>query len=278
MNFSTIINDPLKPVLSMDQLNKLRGNRVDRGLIKDPWKRGFALFAAVSFLCPAVDAQENCPVEVKFLLSSATDAAIASFGFRNKDTGRVYFFDTESLDLLAQGVILRVRKGANNDLTVKVRRPEGKQGIDDSRLRGRFPCEIDRTQAGATVSYAVRRPYDANNLPEFGSGIHGLLSASQYELLHAARISVDWARVMRIASISLTKWETPAGSRSGKAVLELWEWPEGKLLEVSAKARSAAGVSRYAELEQLLKAKGLSLSANQDSKTSVVLEALARAR
>jgi len=236
----------------------------------------FALIAAIlMFPGPAAQAQEKCPVEVKFLLSTATSTAIASFGFEKETRGRVYFFDTDSLDLLAQGVIVRVRQGANNDVTVKVRRPQGDRGVDDSGLRGRFPCEIDRTRAGALISYAVRRQFKANRLPVSGSDIHDLLSASQNELLHDSQVSVDWARVTRIANISLTKWGTPAESASGKLALELWEWPAGQLLEVSAKASGVAAASRYAELEQLLRAKGLSLSANQDVKTRVVLETLA---
>jgi hypothetical protein len=234
-----------------------------------------ALIASMlMFPGPAAQAQEKCPMEVKFLLSTPAETAVASFGFKKETPGRVYFFDTDSLDLLQQGVIVRLRQGANNDLTVKVRRPQSGQGVD-SRLRGRFPCEIDRTRAGAMISYSVRRPYKTNNLPVIGSGIHDALSASQDELLRDSRVSIDWVRVKRIADISLTKWETPAESASGKLALELWEWPAGKLLEISAKASHAAGASKYAELEQRLRAKDLSLSANQDVKTSVVLETLA---
>jgi CYTH domain len=239
-------------------------------------KRSFALIAAIfMFPGPAAQAQEKCPVEVKFLLSSATDTAIASLGFKKETSGRVYFFDTDSLDLLKQGAIVRVRQGANNDLTVKVRRPQGDRGVEDSGLRGRFPCEIDRIRAGAMISYAERRQYKTNNLPLSGSDIHDLLSPSQNELLHDSQVSVDWTQVKRIADISLTKWETPAEAVSGKLALELWEWPAGRLLEVSAKASHAAAASKYAELEQLLRAKDLSLSANQDVKTSVVLQTLA---
>jgi hypothetical protein len=245
--------------------------------MKIDWKPAVASIAAIlMFPGTAAHAQERCPVEVKFLLASpATGSAIASLGFENKTTGRVYFFDTESLELLKQGVIVRVRQGANNDLTVKVRRPRGDRGVDDSGLRGRFPCEIDRTRAGALVSYAVPRQYKTNNLPVSGGDIHALLSASQNELLHDSQVSVDWAQVKRIADIGLTKWETPADRSSGKLALELWEWPAGKLLEVSAKASHAAQDSKYAELEQLLMAKDLSLSADQDVKTSVALRTLA---
>ncbi len=236
----------------------------------------FALIAAIlMFPGPAAQAQEKCPVEVKFLLSAATETAIASLGFQKESRGRVYFFDTDSLELLKQGVIVRVRQGASHDVTVKVRRPQGDRGVEDAGLRGRFPCEIDRTPAGALISYAVRRQYKSDKLPVSGSDIHDLLSASQNELLHDSQVAVDWARVTRIADISMTQWETPAESASGKLALELWEWPAGQLLEVSAKASGVTAASRYAELEQLLRAKGLSLSANQDVKTRVVLQTLA---
>jgi hypothetical protein len=261
----------------MHQLNGFRTSHRGRGLMKSRWKRTVALIAAILVFGPGARAQDKCPVEVKFLLSSpATETAVASLGFNGKTTGRVYFFDTDSLDLLAQGVIVRVRRGANNDLTVKVRRPEGKQGVDNSQLRGRFPCETDRTRAGAIVSYAVRQQFKTRKVPEFGNDVRDLLSASQYQLLNDARVSIDWASVKRIADIGLTKWETPAESPSGKLALELWEWPAGKILEVSAKASYAAGASRYAELEQLMKVKELSLSADQDTKTSVALRTIAR--
>ena len=42
-----------------------------------------------------------------------------------------------------QGVIVRVRQGANNDLTVKVRLPKDDPKADSSRLYERFPCEIE---------------------------------------------------------------------------------------------------------------------------------------
>lgn len=50
---------------------------------------------------------------------------------------------------------------------------------------------------------------------------------------------------------------------------------QGKILELSAKVGSDAEASKYAELERLVKMKNLSLSASQDTKTSMVLETLA---
>src|SRR5580692_8056903 len=154
----------------MNQLIRFRTSHRGRRLMNNGVKPAFALIATVLFLCPALRAQDKCPVEVKFLLSSpAPETAIASFRFGGKAAGRVYFFDTDSLDLLAQGVVVRVRQGANNDLTVKVRRPDGKQGGESPQLHGRFPCEIDRTPGGAVVTYTVRRRYKTDKVPTIGS-------------------------------------------------------------------------------------------------------------
>jgi hypothetical protein len=240
-------------------------------------KRVFGLVVILLFLDP-VRAHENCPVEVKLILASpAPQPVIAALGFEKKGTeGLVYFFDTESLDLLRQGVIMRIRQGANNDLTVKLRLPKGNPADDRSQLREQFPCEIDRTRAAAYTSYSVGRQLESAKLPQTGTDVHGLLSASQLKLLTEARVSIDWSRVIRIANIKLTKWQTQAQSPHGKLALELWEWPGGKTLELSAKAPPAHDVSRYAELEALMKMNGLPLNANQDTKTTSVLEALTR--
>jgi hypothetical protein len=260
----------------MSQCNRLRANTGCPRLAKKNLKRVFALIWAILFLAPALHAEEKCPVEIKLLLSPpTTQTVIASLGFENETMARVYLFDTDALDLSKQGVIIRVRQGAKNDLTVKVRLPKGSQQVDNPRLRERFPCEIDRTQAGANTSYAVARKYKATKVPQIGNDIYSLLSASQIKLLHEAQVSIDWARVMRIANINSTTWETTAQSPSGKLALELWEWSAGKILELSAKVESDAEASKYAQLEQLVKMKNLSLSASQDTKTSMVLETVA---
>jgi hypothetical protein len=234
------------------------------------WEFGF--IGSLLFLS-AVHAEESCPVEVKLLLSApAPQSVVTALGFKKTTAGLVYFFDTESLDLLMQGVIVRIRQGANNDLTVKVRLSRPSE--DRARLLEQFPCEIDRTPAEADTSYAVGRPYGVTKVPDSGTDVFNLLSASQKQLLTVAGVSIDWVRVGRIASIHATKWHTGAQSPYGKLALELWEWPAGKILEISAKAPPASDESRYKQLAQLLERNGLSLNANQDTKTTTVLKTL----
>jgi hypothetical protein len=234
----------------------------------------FGLIGSLLFL-GAVHAQEPCPVEVKLLLSApAPQSVITALGFKTMTAGLVYFFDTESLDLLTQGVIVRIRQGGSSDLTVKVRLPKGRSSEDRAQLLEQFPCEIDRTRAEADTSYAVGRPYRAARVPESGMDVFNLLSASQKNLLKVAGVSIDWVRVGRIASIQSTKWQTGAQSPYGKLALELWEWPAGKILEISAKAPPASDESRYKQLAQLVEMNGLSLNADQDTKTTTVLKTL----
>jgi CYTH domain-containing protein len=246
---------------------------------KNDWKRVFAFICALQFLSPALQAEETCPVEVKLLLSPATiQTVIASLSFEKETATRVYFFDTDALDLLKQGVIVRVRQGADNDLTVKVRVPDSLQ-VDTSRLREHFPCEIDRTGAGENTSYAVRRKYKTLHVPEMGKDISSLLNPSQERLLREAGVAIDWARVMQIATIKSTKWETTAQPPFRKLALELWEWSAGNILEISTQVSADVGPAKYAELQQMANMKGLSLSAEQGTKTRAVLETLtARAR
>src|SRR6266436_6092060 len=120
-----------------------------------------------------------------------------------------------------QGVIVRVRQGGDNDLTVKVRVPEDNKQVDTSRLREQFQCEIDRTGAGENTSFSVGRKYKPGQIPEIGADILSVLSAPQKRLLQEARASIDWAQVRRISDIKSTKWETAGQPPFRKLALEL---------------------------------------------------------
>jgi hypothetical protein len=187
----------------------------------------------------------------------------------------VYLFDTDALDLLTQGVILRIREGAKNDLTVKVRLPHETHTPEGSGLSEQFPCEVDRTRSEASTSYAVAQKYEVTNVPTNGQHVYKRLNASQTHLLQETQVSIDWSRVKRIASINSTRWKTTSQSPSGGLALELWEWSAGKVLELSAKVEPEAETAKLADLEALLKTNNLPLSTSQDTKTRMVLETLA---
>jgi hypothetical protein len=223
-------------------------------------------------------AQDGCNVEIKLLLAPAeTQAAIASLGLKKEAAGHVYFFDTSALDLLSQGAIVRLRQGADNDLTIKLRPPAGTKPFVHPAVGEDSKCEVDLIGGERNPSYSVRKKYVASRVPETGTDVLHLLSAEQEKLLREARISIDWTRVKRISDIQSTDWQTKAQPHFSKLTLELWEWSGGRILELSTKAGPDAGPSSYAKLQQLVNAKGLSQNATQRAKTGMVLETLAHA-
>jgi hypothetical protein len=77
--------------------------------------------------------------------------------------------------------------------------------------------------------------------------------------------------VRRVADIQSASWIARAQAPLKEFSMELWDWPSGRILEVSSKAASDAGRAAYTELESLVKKKGLALSAVQQSKTATAL-------
>jgi hypothetical protein len=228
---------------------------------------------AVLLLSSVVHASQTCPVEVKLVLSPEEGPdTIASFQLAREATGQVYFFDTDALDLLSRGVIVRLRHGRNNDLTVKVRPSTSKRFTDPSGGREDFKCEMDMIRGESNPAYSIRNKYSASRVPDEGTQILSLLSDGQKKLLKETGASIDWNRVKRIANIKSTEWNTVAQAPFGKLTLELWEWPSGSILELSTRVGPNHGQPSYAALVRLVNAKFLSINDNQRSKTQTVLE------
>jgi hypothetical protein len=225
-------------------------------------------------LCPGLRAQESCNSEAKLLLaSSQVQAATTSLYGTEESHGRIYFYDTSALDLLSKGLILRLRKGADSDLTVKMRPPNGKHFSDPSVGKERYKCEVEITGGVESRSYSVQADYVAGYVPEKGTDLLPLLSPGQKRLLENSQIRIDWAKVKQVADIQSTTWKGRARKSSlGKLSLELWKWPNGRILEVSTKTAPNAGPAAYTELESLAKKNGLALSPVQQSKTATVLK------
>lgn len=237
--------------------------------------RYFCIWAA---LCAgsALQAQEKCGAEVKLLLvSTEIQSVVTLLNARKKTTGRVYFFDTSTLDLLSQGVIVRLRQGATADLTVKLRLPTDRKIVGMPGSNDQYKCEVDVIGGVPVRSYSIQTKF-AGSRPPTGSEIFALLSPAQKHLLEQAQVSIEWTQVKRIADIHSTDWQIKGQAPFGKLVLELWEWPTGKILELSTKVGADAASSTYRQLEHLEAAKGLSLNSRQRSKTALALENIAQ--
>ena len=224
-------------------------------------------------------AQPGCGVEVKVLLSpEQTKAAVAALHARKNTVGRVYFFDSRSLDLLSQGVILRLRQGSTSDLMVKVRPPADMEFSDPSGGSENFKCEVDVVGGEEQKSYSILSKFAGQQVPETGAEIFGMLSSGQKDILKQAHFSTDWSLVERIAGIESESWRVRAEPPLTPLSLELWQWPTGQVLELSTRAHAQTGSSVYSQLQHLATAKGLSLSREQQFKTTLVLQALTQRR
>jgi hypothetical protein len=227
---------------------------------------------ATFLLVFSLHGQETCNEEVKLLLSPAqVQAAVPALQARGETHGRIYFYDTPGLALLAKGVILRLREGAEIDITVKLRPLSGEKFVDPSGGRERYKCEVDLNDGVENPSFSLQKKYVAAKAPETGEELFQLLSQGQKKLIEDSKIQIDWKRVKLIAEIQSTSWATRAHPPFGKLSLELWEWPGGNVLEVSTKVAPDAGQSTYVELRDLAIKKGLILAANQRSKTAIAL-------
>jgi len=220
-------------------------------------------------------AQKECGTEVKLLLlPSQAQSAVRSFHAGKSVRGEVYFFDTPTLELLSQGIIVRVRKGATSDLTVKLRPSPDKEIRSVSGRHAKVKCELDLTGGTAIRSYSIQSQLNAA-VPESGKEILAMLNTAQKNLLVQVHSAIDWTQVKRVAEIKSTDWPIYSQPKFPKLVMELWEWPTGSIFELSTKVSHDTSPTAYTDLQRLAAAKGLSLSSQQKSKTTLVLEELA---
>jgi hypothetical protein len=220
----------------------------------------------------SLHAQKICSEEVKLLLSPPqVQSAITALKARQETHGRVYFYDTPALDLLSNGVILRLRDRAEVDLTAKLRPLPGDKFVNPSGVRDDYKCEVDFNDGVATESFSVMNKYLTAKTPVTGEEIFQELSEGQKRLLRDAKVQIDWKRVKRIAEIQSTNWTSRAKPPLGKLSVELWEWSGGSILEISTRVAPDGRLAAFVELRDLANKKGLALDTNQSSKTAIAL-------
>jgi hypothetical protein len=230
------------------------------------------VFLSIFLFCGVCAAQESCGTEAKLLLSPEELAAtVAELEGRKEASGEVYFFDTDKRELLAQGVIIRLRRRSWSDLTVKLRPTTDKKFTDPSSGTDAYKCEVEAVGDQSVTAYSVTTKFPGTKIPETGSDVYAAFSDSQKRLLKAASVTVAWDQVKRAVDIKETDWRVRSNLRTKKLSLELWEWPGGKILELSSKAGSEEGFAAYAELQQVAASKKVKVSADQRFKTSIAL-------
>lgn len=238
-----------------------------------------ACFLAVMSLIftTTLHASDTCGEEVKLLLSpSQVQSAVTSLNAAKQAHSQIYFYDTPGLDLLAKGLILRIRQGADDDFTVKLR-PASEQKFS-GRTTGKegFKCEGEVIDGVEAPSYSMQSKYVQPSVPQTGDELATFLTKGQRQFLKASGVAVDWSKIRRVMDIQSTSWIVPQQPPLGKSSLELWEWSNGKSLEISTKVAADAGSNAYVEFKNVAKRNHLDLSSDQRAKTSTALRSIAK--
>ena len=145
-------------------------------------------------------------------------------------------------------------------------------------LGERIKCEMDVVGSTALSSYSLVTGWKHESSPRTGEALYAALSVAQQQLLARAGVAIDWQRVKRIAEIRATEWQVRGNGSLGEVSIELWEWPSGKVLELSTKADNPEnGQSKLDLLLRMALASGLVIEKDQEPKTTTILHAITTA-
>ena len=192
---------------------------------------------------------------------------------------RVYFFDTQKLELFDDGVVLRARvtQNAADDSTVKLR-PAVPADID-RRWKGTdgFEIELDMVGDTAVCSAKLDAKQRRDEIDKVAAGqrpLRTLFSGDQERLIHEyAPIGISWDELSVLGPVDVRKWELEPAGFPHEITVEEWELPdESNFIELSIKVRPDQAVDAGRAFRDLLVNRGLDPDGDQQAKTRRVLE------
>ena len=148
-----------------------------------------------------------CSAEAKLLISSTqTQQALAALHAGKPSSRLVYLYDTDQLELLSHGLIVRLRAGRQGDLTLKLRSNKKEACTCPSEGGEAAKCEADLVGSDVLTSYSIRKGLKDSSFLRTGGQVHSALSVEQLKVLSVEDISVDWLRVKPKVEIQSTDW------------------------------------------------------------------------
>ena len=192
---------------------------------------------------------------------------------------QVFFFDTEDLALNAAGVVVRARRrqGEQGDTVVKLRPVVPAQLSEELRRSKFFNVEVDAMPGGFVCSASFKGSADNSAIREVARGdrqVHKLFSKGQRAFFEAHApegLDLDGLRVL--GPIPILKLKVRPEGYARKLVGELWLYPDGsQIVELSTKALPEEAFQVAIETKAFLQARGVDLSADQQTKTKTALE------
>jgi hypothetical protein len=194
---------------------------------------------------------------------------------------RIWFSEARTradrpLPLAARGLILRVRTGANPDVSLKLRGPEGcidavawqqlPTSGDGARLEGDWSGERRMVAASLSRDLAPATPD-----PRGPGDVRALLSDRQTRLAQAWVIPLDL--VEPLGPVLAESWEGAVDGVAQKCSFERWTVAELRFLEVSLRVEGDKAGKAQRRLAKAVHDAGLG-AANATTKTETVLRQL----
>jgi hypothetical protein len=192
---------------------------------------------------------------------------------------QVFFFDTPDLALDQAGVVVRARRiqGRDNDSVVKLRPVVPSELPEDIRRSPNFVVEVDAMPGGYVCSASLKGKLPATAVRSSVSGdkpLRKLFSKEQraFFATHApGDLTIDDLSIL--GPIFVLKLKVVPDTFARRLVAEMWMYPDGaRVVELSTKCLPAEGLHVAVELRQLLEAKGIDTSGEQQTKTRTALE------
>ena len=195
----------------------------------------------------------------------------------------VTFFDTPALDLDRAGLVVRARRiqGKTDDSIVKLRPVVPDELPKKFRRSPNFRVEVDALPGGFVCSATMKggvRSTDVQDAMRGTRPLRKLFSKEQRKVFASkAPEGLELDDLTPLGPIIVLKLKFPAPEVDRRLVAELWMYPDGsRLLELSTRTKTSEAFDAAAELRSYLEARGVDLSAAQETKTRKALQFFAR--
>jgi len=198
----------------------------------------------------------------------------------NAQVRLVYFFDTPTLELEKAGVVVRARRiqGKGDDSVVKLRPVVPHELPDELRESPSFNVEIDASPGGYVCSGSFKgipRKASVHDACHGDAALRRLFSKEQraFYAEHAPEgIAIDDLTVLGPIFVLKLKGTPPGAGR--KFAVELWMYPDGRILELSTRCAPDEAIQVAGETRAFLSERGVDLGGKQQTKTRTALESL----
>ena len=192
---------------------------------------------------------------------------------------QVYFFDTPSLELNRNGVVVRARRvqRKGDDSVVKLRPVVPEELPADLRLSTNFGVEVDAMPGGYVCSGSMKRALGTTDVKEAVAGkqpLRKLFSKEQRSFYAAyAPDGLELDDLSILGPIFVLKLKFAPDGYARKMVAEVWLYPDNSMiLELSTKCAPSEAFQVAAEARAFLTQRGVDLSGEQETKTKKALE------